>query len=750
MSLRIRRGTESDRQSTLFDLGEIVYTTDTKKLYIGDGTTTGGVHVLANSTGNGLAFNSTSQTIGFNLSTLSLSTQITPESYTTTYTSAGSSGTTLKVASTVGIQAGMTVNGTGFTTQTVAGVVDGVTLTLSAAPGNSPAPVSGETLTFSSTNQYFTSARMLTALNAALTAGTQTGISFNFSGGALSATVASALPSNASGVLTNNGSGTLSWTSLANYALLNSPTFTTPSLGAATATSLSTTQSSFNLLTSTATTVNAFTAATAVNIGSASGVVTFAGDIAIDGSPSADITTTSTTATVFNSTATTLSIGGAATAVGIGASTGTTTVNNALIVTGNLTVNGTTTTVTTETGTSFVASNGLVSTSSYSGSYSDGIIVDYVSGNGRISVGTADGITFYNGTDVARTSLLALTSNGNVTFSGSTLSSTSTTVNAFNSTATTLNIGGAATTLNLGVTGGTTTINGHVSLEGTISTGATGTGAVVFATTPTLNTPSISTGITTSSTTFNLVNATATTVNFAGAATAVNIGASTGGTNSLGGITTINNVLSLPNALTTSALSINTTALTFNVFNTNATTVNAFGAATTIYEGAAGIVKYVGQSTGNTILSLLGNGASGTATLTTNVTSGTANIFAGVTGTINIGTTGSTVYHSNISRAGLDIAPANYITVSSSTTYALSTSVTDNILLVTTTALTATLTFPPSPVDGQRVKFSVTTNTVTLALTAGPTLVGTFAGSVTAPTTFTYVYRLSNTTWYRV
>jgi len=750
MSLRIRRGTESDRQSTLFDLGEIVYTTDTKKLYIGDGTTTGGVHVLANSTGNGLAFNSTSQTIGFNLSTLSLSTQITPESYTTTYTSAGSSGTTLKVVSTVGIQAGMTVNGTGFTTQTVAGVVDGVTLTLSAAPGNSPAPVNGETLTFSSTNQYFTSARMLTALNAALTAGTQTGISFNFSGGALSATVASALPSNASGVLTNNGSGTLSWTSLANYALLNSPTFTTPSLGAATATSLSTTQSSFNLLTSTATTVNAFTAATAVNIGSASGVVTFAGDIAIDGSPSADITTTSTTATVFNSTATTLSIGGAATAVGIGASTGTTTVNNALIVTGNLTVNGTTTTVTTETGTSFVASNGLVSTSSYSGSYSDGIIVDYVSGNGRISVGTADGITFYNGTDVARTSLLALTSNGNVTFSGSTLSSTSTTVNAFNSTATTLNIGGAATTLNLGVTGGTTTINGHVSLEGTISTGATGTGAVVFATTPTLNTPSISTGITTSSTTFNLVNATSTTVNFAGAATAVNIGASTGGTNSLGGITTINNVLSLPNALTTSALSINTTALTFNVFNTNATTVNAFGAATTIYEGAAGVVKYVGQSTGNTTLSLLGNGASGTATLTTNVTTGTANVFAGVLGTINIGGTGSTVYHSNISRAGLDIAPANYITVSSSTTYALSTSVTDNILLVTTTALTATLTFPPSPVDGQRVKFSVTTNTVTLALTAGPTLVGTFAGSVTAPTTFTYVYRLSNTTWYRV
>jgi Major tropism determinant N-terminal domain len=104
----------------------------------------------------------------------------------------------------------------------------------------------------------------------------------------------------------------------------------------------------------------------------------------------------------------------------------------------------------------------------------------------------------------------------------------------------------------------------------------------------------------------------------------------------------------------------------------------------------------------------------------------------------------------NITRNGLEIAPANYITVNSSTTYALSTTVTDNILLVSSTGYTATLTFPGSPVDGQRLRFSVQTNTVTLALTAGPTLSGTFAGSVTAPTTFTYIYRTSNTTWYRI
>jgi hypothetical protein len=51
------------------------------------------------------------------------------------------------------------------------------------------------------------------------------------------------------------------------------------------------------------------------------------------------------TANIFNTNTTTINLGGAATTVSIGAATGTTTVNNSLTVTGNLTVNGTTTTV---------------------------------------------------------------------------------------------------------------------------------------------------------------------------------------------------------------------------------------------------------------------------------------------------------------------------------------------------------------------------------------------------------------------
>jgi hypothetical protein len=65
-----------------------------------------------------------------------------------------------------------------------------------------------------------------------------------------------------------------------------------------------------------------------------------------------------------------------------------------------------------------------------------------------------------------------------------------------------------------------------VANGGTGVTTSTGTGAVVLGTSP-----AITTSLTTPSTSFDLVNTTATTVNFASAATAINIGASTGTTN---------------------------------------------------------------------------------------------------------------------------------------------------------------------------------------------------------------------------
>lgn len=53
----------------------------------------------------------------------------------------------------------------------------------------------------------------------------------------------------------------------------------------------------------------------------------------------------------------------------------------------------------------------LYAPSTFQGTYSDGIVVDYTTGNGRISVGSADGLTFYNG-GVATTALGGFNASG--------------------------------------------------------------------------------------------------------------------------------------------------------------------------------------------------------------------------------------------------------------------------------------------------------------------------------------------------
>jgi len=68
--------------------------------------------------------------------------------------------------------------------------------------------------------------------------------------------------------------------------------------------------------------------------------------------------------------------------------------------------------------------NGLVSDGSYTGSYTDGIVVDYATGNGRISAGAADTITLYTG-GVANTQMAQFSTTGmNSTAVGATTAST--------------------------------------------------------------------------------------------------------------------------------------------------------------------------------------------------------------------------------------------------------------------------------------------------------------------------------------
>ena len=119
---------------------------------------------------------------------------------------------------------------------------------------------------------------------------------------------------------------------------------------------ITTTAATFNLITGSATTVNFAQSANAINIGKLTGgaVVTissiltgsnptFFGDsVTIGGPTQADILTTKTTATLYNTVATTLNIGGAATTINLGVASGRTSVNGNVEISGSLIVTGST------------------------------------------------------------------------------------------------------------------------------------------------------------------------------------------------------------------------------------------------------------------------------------------------------------------------------------------------------------------------------------------------------------------------
>ena len=190
-------------------------------------------------------------------------------------------------------------------------------------------------------------------------------------------------------------------------------------------------------------------------------------------------------------------------------------------------------------------------------------------------------------------------------------------------------------TTGLGLTSGTLAqfaSTTSAQLAGVISD-ETGSGALVFATSPSLTTPNIGvasgtsltlTGdlavnggdITTTAATFNLIDATATTVNFAGAATALTIGASTG-------------TLRIENPTITTSVTSGTLAL----FNTGLTgTLNIGNAAATLSIGNAATTSTFGYTS--------------TAASTTNISTGA--VANTITKTINIGTGGASGSNTNV------------------------------------------------------------------------------------------------------
>ena len=215
--------------------------------------------------------------------------------------------------------------------------------------------------------------------------------------------------------------------------------------------------------------------------------MTLAGNISVNGGY---FTSNAATFNLLGNTVTTVSAFEAATLIDIGASSGTTTINNNLTSTGTLLANSGAASISSTSGALQVngglgvtgniysgrivgANNGLYSVSSFNGTYTHGIVVDYTSGTGRISVGPSDGITFYNG-GVANTPLVTIASTGNVTVGN--LSATTVTATNYVGTLLTAaqpNVTSVGTLTSLAVTGTATAATfSATTLTGTLSTAA--------------------------------------------------------------------------------------------------------------------------------------------------------------------------------------------------------------------------------------------------------------------------------------
>jgi hypothetical protein len=304
------------------------------------------------------------------------------------------------------------------------------------------------------------------------------------------------------------------------------------------------TETTQNIYNTTATTVNAFGAASTLNMGTTSGTATLRNPTLVG---------TETTQNVYNTTATTVNAFGAASTLNLGATSGTATINNPTVVGSQATQN---------------LFNTAATTMNFAGAAT------------TVNTGAAGG----GGTFTIRNDNVVM--NGDLQVQGGDLTTTAATFNLLNATATTINFAGAATTLEIGAASGTTNINNNLDVDGNAL--VNGNLQVDLNGTITGDLAVNGGDITTTSASFNLVNATATTVNFAGAGTDVNIGAATGNTTIKNNLVVTGNI-SLDADIILKGCDLNTDCTTFNLINANATTVFFAGAATSMNIGANGV-----------------------------------------------------------------------------------------------------------------------------------------------------------------
>ena len=359
---------------------------------------------------------------------------------------------------------------------------------------------------------------------------------------------------------------------------------------------------------------------TRFTFGRTTGSLTLSGDLDVNGG---DITTSAAT---FNlvATATTVNAYGAATTLGIGnTATAAQTVNMFTASTGASTYNiatGATATATTKTLN--------IGTGGAAGSTTNVNIGSSIAGTTTVNSGTLVGAattqnvfntvaTTVNAFGVAATLSIGATT-GTLTLNNPTIVGSQTTQTLFNTVATTVNFAGASTTLAIGNTAtAAQTVNMFTASTGA-STYNIATGATATATTKTLNigtggaagsTTNVNIGssvggtltvnngtIVGALTTQNVFNTIATTVNAFGAATTLAIGATTG-------TTTVRNNLTVSGDLTVSGTTttINTETLTLAdniiILNSNETAAPTQNAGIEIERGTSANVSLIWDET---------------------------------------------------------------------------------------------------------------------------------------------------------
>ena len=167
------------------------------------------------------------------------------------------------------------------------------------------------------------------------------------------------------------------------------------------------------------------------------------------------------------------------------------------------------------------------------------------------------------------------------------------------------------------------------------------------------------------------------------------------------------------------------------------------------YTETMGFANYGNANVASYLSTHAGTVTASNITVTGNVLA--ANVLAGniIAGTIN--TSGNVnaqvVITGALAYTNLLIKTPNYITVSNTWVYTLSSNITDNILLITSSGVTSTINMPVTAIDGQVCRFSANSN-VTLAAGSG-TVQPPFAGGNVLTTTFQYIWRVSESTWYK-